>query len=339
MNCYRFSRQLVCSLVLLTMFIWGSFIGCGCNATPATESTKEYTGTNLLVRLNFKPLSDKMPNSHNDTPALIDLGRKLFFEKRISMNKSRSCNNCHRLDHKGAGVDNQPTSKGARGISGKRNSPTVLNAGFQVAQFWDGRAADLVEQAKGALTSPTEMALRSEKDVTSRLNRSADYRKRFALAFPGQAEPVTFDNVARAIAAFERTLITPSRFDRYLNGEEEAISINEKAGLDRFVETGCIECHNGKTVGGGSLQKLGVYHPYEYNSDTGRYKITGLKEDRFVFKVCMLRNVTLTSPYFHDGRISTLSEAVRQMAWMQLDIELAPHEIDDIIRFLHTLEA
>jgi cytochrome c peroxidase len=145
--------------------------------------------------------------------------------------------------------------------------------------------------------------------------------------------------VARAIAVFERTLITPSRFDRYLKGEKEALSSKEKVGLNRFMDTGCMECHNSYTVGGRTLQKLGIYHPYENKSDTGRFKITGRKEDSFVFKVCMLRNVTLTAPYFHDGRISTLSEAVRQMAWMQLDIKLAPREIDEIIRFLHTLEA
>jgi cytochrome c peroxidase len=304
-----------------------------------TVPQKEYEGTDLLIRVNFKPLPDKMPDSQSDTPEIIDLGRKLFFEKEISLTKSQACNDCHRLDYQKAGVDNLPTSKGAKGISGKRNSPTVLNAGFEVAQFWDGRASDLVEQAKGPLVNPIEMAMRTEKDVVKRLKSSADYRRRFDLAFPEQAEPVTFDNVARAIAAFERTLITPSRFDRYLKGETEALSSKEKAGLDRFMDTGCIECHNSYTVGGRMLQKLGIYHPYENKSDTGRYKITGQKEDRFVFKVCMLRNVTLTAPYFHDGRISALSEAVRLMAWMQLDIELSPREIDEIIRFLHTIEA
>jgi|WetSurSiteA1Bulk_404760.scaffolds.fasta_scaffold00079_7 cytochrome c peroxidase len=339
MNYLCFFYRYTGSLLLLSLLVGYSLLCGGCNTSPMSAHPKEYEGTDLLVRVNFKPLPDKMPDSHDDTPEMIDLGRKLFFEKEISLTKSQACNDCHRLDYQRAGVDNLPTSKGAKGISGKRNSPTVLNAGFEVAQFWDGRASDLVEQAKGPMLNPIEMAMSTEKDVVKRLKSSEDYCRSFELAFPKQAEPVTFDNVARAIAAFERTLITPSRFDRYLKGETEALSSKEKVGLNRFMDTGCIECHNSYTVGGRMLQKMGIYHPYENKADTGRYKITKRKEDRYVFKVCMLRNVTLTEPYFHDGRISTLPEAVRQMAWLQLDTKLGPREIDEIIRFLHTLEA
>jgi cytochrome c peroxidase len=338
MNYHRFSHRYIGIILLLALLAGSSLLCDGCN-TGMLATQKEYEGIDLTVRVNFKPLPDKMPDSQGDTPEMIDLGRKLFFEREISLTKSQACNDCHRLDYQRAGVDNLPTSKGAKGISGKRNSPTVLNAGFEVAQFWDGRASDLEEQAKGPLLNPIEMAMRTKKDVVRRIKSSGDYRRSFELAFPDQVEPVTFDNMARAIAAFERTLITPSRFDRYLKGETEAISSKEKAGLYRFLDTGCVECHNSYTVGGRMLQKLGIYHAYDNKSDTGRYKITHLKEDRFVFKVCMLRNITLTAPYFHDGRISTLSEAVRLMAWMQLDIKLSRREIDEIIRFLHTLEA
>ena len=300
---------------------------------------KEYEGVELVVRVFFKPLPKEMPGSHNDTPDTIELGSKLFFERDISLTRSQACNDCHRLDHQQAGVDHLPTSKGALGIQGNRNAPTVLNAGFLAVQFWDGRADDLVEQAKGPMLNLIEMAMRSEEDVVHRLKSSEEYHYTFERAFPDQAEPITFDNVARAIAAFERTLVTPSRFDRYLKGEKEALSGAEQFGLERFVDTGCIDCHNSHPVGGRLMRKLGVYHPYKNQLDTGRYEISGREEDRFLFKVSMLRNVTLTEPYFHDGGVSTLQEAVRLMAWMQLDQVLSPKEIDEIVCFLHTLEA
>jgi len=290
----------------------------------------------LSVRIFFKPLPDKMPGSENDTPALVALGRKLFFEEGISLTKDQSCNDCHRLDKMMAGVDYEPTSLGAKGTAGARNAPTVLNAGFQKMQFWDGRAADLVEQAKGPLLNPIEMAMPNEQEV---INRLQHYRRDFARVFPNQPDPVTFDNVAIAIAAFERTLITPSRFDRYLKGGMDTITPAEMTGLMRFMNTGCIECHSGVVAGGRLFKKLGIYHPYDNLADTGRFGVTKNEEDKFVFKASSLRNVTLTPPYFHDGRVSTLPEAVRLMAWMQLDTKLNPVEIDEIISFLNTLDA
>jgi cytochrome c peroxidase len=280
-----------------------------------------------------------MPGTSDDTPALVALGRRLYFERGISLAKTQACNDCHLLDHQQAGVDYRPTSKGAKGEFGKRNAPTVLNAGFQIVQFWDGRAADLVEQAKGPVLNPVEMAMRTEKEVVDQLTSTEGYPGDFARAFPGQEQPMTFDNVARAIAAFERTLVTPARFDRYLRGETKALMRVEKAGLQRFVDTGCSDCHNSYPIGGRTLRKFGVYHPYKNEQDLGRYEITKQEEDRFVFKVPMLRNVTQTFPYFHDGQVSTLPEAIRLMAWMQLDTVLGPREIDEIVRFLRTLEA
>jgi cytochrome c peroxidase len=310
-----------------------------CHASRSPSPEKEYTGAELVVRIFFKPLPEKMPDSQNDTQQIIELGRKLFFERNISLTRTQSCNDCHQLDHQRSGVDHLPTAKGASGISGKRNVPTVLNAGFQTAQFWDGRADDLVEQAKGPLLNPIEMAMRTEEDIVSRLMNSHYYPEAFERAFPNQAKPLTFDNMAQAIAAFERTLVTPSRFDHYLKGDAKALSESEHVGLERFIETGCIDCHSSHPVGGRLMRKLGVYHPYENQSDKGRYEITGREEDKFVFKACMLRNVTLTGPYFHDGRVSTLSEAVRLMAWMQLNTELSATAIDQIVCFLRTLEA
>ncbi len=329
--------------ILIGMF---AMAGCPTSApTPAEDPQHRahstaaggVEGIPMAVRIYFRPLPDKMPASEGDTPEMISLGRKLFFERAISLNKSQSCNDCHRLDHEQAGVDYLPTSKGAKGTLGKRNAPTVLNAGFEMVQFWDGRAGDLVEQAKGPMLNPDEMGMRSAQDVETQLAGSPEYRRSFALAF-GEPNAVSFHNVARAIAAFERTLVTPSCFDRYLQGQLDAITDKEMQGLNWFVDTGCVECHSSRPVGGRQLRKLGVYHPYENTEDNGRFEITHQEEDRFVFKVCMLRNVTLTAPYFHDGRISTLPEAVRQMAWLQLDTKLAPREIDEIIRFLRTLE-
>ena len=291
------------------------------------------------ARIFFRPLPERMPGSEEDTPARIALGQKLYFERGMSLTKSQSCNDCHFVDRQRPGVDGLPTSPGAKGVAGTRNSPTVLNAGFQKVQFWDGRAADLVEQAKGPLLNPIEMALATEQDVISRVKDRPDLVAAFQLAFPDQAEPVTFDNVAHAIAAFERTLVTPSRFDRYLQGQTDALTLAEKRGLNTFMDMHCIECHSSIPVGGRLLRKLGVYHPYENQSDLGRFDVTHEEQDKFVFKVGMLRNVTLTAPYFHDGRVPTLSEAIRLMAWMQLDMEISPAEIDEIICFFRSLEA
>jgi len=307
-------------------------------ASDAASSGRVYEGTALAVRIYFKPLPETMPGHRDDTPAMIALGRRLYHERDLSETRSQSCNDCHRVDQRQSGVDCAPTSMGAKGTRGARNSPTVVNAGFQVMQFWDGRAPDLVEQAKGPLLNPIEMAMGSESDVVDRLRARADYSRDFAAAFPGHAEPVTFDNAARAIAAFERTLVAPARFDRYLKGDTSALTREEKRGLERFVNTGCVACHNSYPVGGRSLQKLGVYHPYRNRKDLGRYNVTHLEEDRFVFKVPMLRNVTLTPPYFHDGTVSTLPEAVRLMGWMQLNKPLSPREVSEIVPFLHALE-
>lgn len=279
-----------------------------------------------------------MPGSQNDTPEMVELGRKLFFERDISLTRSQPCNDCHRIDSQHAGVDYLSVSKGALGISGIRNAPTVLNAGFQAAQFWDGRAMDLEEQGMIPLLNPIEMAMRTEEDVERRLSGSEYYRHGFARAFPSRTQPITFDNVARAIASFERSLIAPSRFDRYLEGDTDALTRTERLGLQRFIDTGCIDCHSSHPVGGRLMRNLGVYHPYGNQSDTGRHTITGREEDRFVFKVCMLRNVTRTPPYFHDGQVSTLPEAVHLMSWMQLDSVLSSSEIDEIVNFLRTLE-
>ncbi len=282
-------------------------------------------------------LPARMPGAEKDTPTQVALGRQLYFDKLLSVNQTISCSSCHGLEGKQAGVDGQPTSKGALGQRGERNSPTVLNAGFHFAQFWDGRAPDLREQAKGPILNPVEMAMPNEGEVVQRLKESAEYPARFAAAFPDEASPVTYDNLARAVAAFERTLITHDRFDDFLKGDDAALNPQELAGLNLFLTTGCTTCHQGPLLGGTTYQKLGLVHPYEKTTDKGRFQVTKDEDDTYKFKVPSLRNSALTAPYFHDGSLATLKEVVPKMAYLQLDKRLAPAEVDAIVAFLNTL--
>lgn len=293
----------------------------------------------LISRANriFSPLPEAMPGSEDDTPARIALGKKLYFEKRLSINDSQSCASCHILDNGAAGVDNLATSPGARGEKGTRNSPTVLNAGWQDSQFWDGRAEDLVEQAKGPILNPIEMGMPDEKTVEQKIAGISEYQDAFAKAFPGEKPAITYQNIAEAIAAFERTLITPSRFDDFMNGDVDALSETEQRGLKTFIKVDCKSCHDGKLLGGETYEPLGKEHPYENQADQGMYTLTKDEDDRMFFKVAPLRNIALTAPYFHDGKIKTLDGAVRKMARLQLDEELTDQQVSDIVSFLKTL--
>ena len=293
----------------------------------------------LISRANrfFSPLADTMPGSENDTAQRITLGEKLYFDKRLSINDSQACASCHLLDNGSAGVDNLPVSPGAKGESGTRNSPTVLNAGWQDSQFWDGRAEDLVEQAKGPILNPVEMAMPDEKTVEQKLQGIAEYQSAFAKAFPGDKPAITYQNIAEAIAAFERTLITPSRFDDFMNGDATALNQVEQRGLKAFMKIDCKSCHDGILLGGETYEPLGKENPYENQTDQGMYTLTKDEDDRMFFKVAPLRNVALTSPYFHDGKIKTLDEAVRKMGKLQLDEDLTDQQVSDIVSFLKTL--
>lgn len=280
-------------------------------------------------------LPDKMPGAEKDTPALVALGEKLYFEKRLSVNNSQSCNSCHQVDRNLGGVDNEATSPGAFGKRGGRNSPTVLNAGFQLAQFWDGRAESLEAQAKGPILNPVEMAMPSDTDVLKRLKGIPEYQGLFAKAFKAD-DSITYDNVARAIAAFERTLITRDRFDDWQKGDDRALSAQELNGLNLFLNTGCTTCHFGPVLGGAQYQKVGLVNPYA-TEDQGRFEVTKDESDKQKFKVPMLRNIALTGPYFHDGKLKTLPETVKLMAWLQLGKEFTDAEAADITAFLNAL--
>ncbi len=289
------------------------------------------------ARAVFGLLPQRMPGSERDTPELIALGNMLYFEPELSINRTQSCSTCHPIDGKRSGVDNLAYSSGAMGTLGTRNAPTVLNAGFQISLFWDGRARDLAEQAKGPILNSIEMGMPHIDACLERMKRSGRIEQAFRSAYPGQAEPVTYDNLASAIAAFERTLVSRGRFDQFLEGNPEAITEGEKAGLSLFMNKGCIRCHNGPLLGGMLYQKLGLYGLYKNTDDAGRFALTKDEKDRYVFKVSSLRNVTLTAPYFHDGKVATLAEAVDEMAELELGLTLESSEIDAILRFLTTL--
>jgi cytochrome c peroxidase len=213
----------------------------------------------------------------------------------------------------------------------------VFNTGGHVAQFWDGRAPTLEVQAKGPILNPIEMAMAGPDQVARALDAVPEYRRRFRRAFPGDATPVHIDNVARAISAFERQLVTPGRFDRFLQGESDALTSAEKRGMVRFVQLGCATCHNGPGVGGTSFQRLGLSIPYPNQADLGRFTITHRDEDRMVFRVPGLRNVARTAPYFHDGGVKGLEEAVRAMAHHQLGLRVGDGDVVDITAFLRAL--
>ena len=269
------------------------------------------------------------------TPARIALGRMLYYDARLSLDNTVSCNSCHLLD--AYGVDQRPTSPGVNKQLGARNSPTVFNAAGHVAQFWDGRAPTVEEQAKGPILNPVEMAMPSAAAVTDRLEGLPGYSAAFAAAFPDDAEPLSYDNVGRAIGAFERGLVTPSRWDAYLGGDPAALTPAEQEGLATFVGASCTACHRGVYVGGDMFQKAGLLEPWPQQGDTGRYAVTRHRGDRFVFKVPSLRNVEQTAPYFHDGQVAALPEAVRWMARYQLGRDLRDTEVDAIVTWLRSL--
>jgi len=285
----------------------------------------------------FEPLPAVMPGGENDTPERVALGRKLYFDKRLSINDSQSCASCHHLDEGAAGVDNLPTSPGAEGQLGTRNTPTVWNAGWQKSQFWDGRASDLADQAGQPILNPVEMAMPSEQAVIDKLAGLAEYPPAFAAAFPDSDPALTYANLREAIAAFERTLRSESRFDDFLRGDKGALDKQEQRGLNAFIRVNCVRCHDGPLIGGTLLETLGVEAPFHNTSDPGRFDVTGDEKDRMVFKVSQLRNVALTGPWFHDGSGTDLNEVVRIMARIQLATELKDDEAADIVAFLRSL--
>ncbi len=266
--------------------------------------------------------------------AKVELGKKLFFDPRLSKSGFISCNSCHNLSM--GGTDNLKTSIGHNWQQGPINSPTVLNSSMNVAQFWDGRAADLKEQAGGPIANPGEMAFTHTLAIDV-LESIPEYVTEFTQVFGPDC--INIDQVTEAIAEFEKTLVTPNgRFDQWLLGNADAITKHELAGYKLFKESGCVACHMGPAVGGTSFHKMGLVAPYETKNEAqGLAGVTGQDADRFKFKVPTLRNVELTYPYFHDGEAATLTEAVDIMGRLQLARKFEESELDQIVAFLNTL--
>ena len=233
-------------------------------------------------------------------------------------------------------VTRKPTSLGHKGERGERNSPTVYNAAFHFVQFWDGRAATIEEQAKGPILNPVEMGMSGDVAVIDKLRAIPGYQPLFAAAFPNQPQPITYDNIALAIGAFERKLVTPAPFDRYLAGDTGALTEQQQLGLAKFMDNGCIICHTGPLLGGSMYQKLGLVKPYP-SKDPGRAKVTNSPADQNIFKVPSLRNIAQTGPYFHDGSLKTLPETVKVMGEYQLGRQLSDQDVALIVDFLGSL--
>lgn len=282
----------------------------------------------LLITSNITPI----PLNVNYDKDKAELGKKLFFDPTLSKDNTVACSSCHTLP--GSGANNISFSLGANKVEGKLNSPTVLNSAYNFRQFWNGKSKNLKEQALEPITDPLKMASKL-KDVIKKL-KGSKYRREFIKIYK---DGVTQDNLADAIAEFEKALITPnSKFDKYLRGDDNAISKQEKRGYKAFKDLGCVNCHNGINVGGNMYQTIGIIEPYKQLKEVnGRYDITKRQRDKNVFKVPSLRNIELTKPYFHDGQISTLKEAIEQMQILQLGIKPNKDDTKDIKAFLITL--
>lgn len=289
----------------------------------------------------FAPLPTHAGSAeHPASPQRVALGRLLFFEPRVSLDGTASCARCHQPAL--YGTDALPKSIGAAGRVNARNAPTVLNAALQFSEHWLGDRTDVEDQARRALIGPASFGNPDFAAAMNKLRAIPGYAARFRDAFPGEAAPITPENWAAAIGAYERTLLTPAPFDAYLKGDTEALTPAARAGLARFIDTGCAGCHSGVGVGGGLFQKFGVVEDYwqatgSRDIDAGRFAVTGNEADRYLFKVPSLRNVAMTAPYFHDGSVATLPEAVRVMARVQLGKSLADADVQAIVAFLGSL--
>ncbi|MBW8851262.1 MAG: cytochrome-c peroxidase [Xanthomonadales bacterium] len=313
--------------------------------SPAAAPVGPAAAPELLKQAQalFQPIPDKAPDPAGNpvTPEKVALGKMLYFDGRLSSSGVISCNSCHNLGM--GGIDGVPTSIGHGFQKGPRNAPTVYNAVFNVAQFWDGRAADLKAQAKGPVQAGVEMNNKPEV-VEATLKSMPGYVTAFQSAFPGEPSPVSFDNMAKAIEAFETTLITPGApFDAFLKGDAHALTADQQAGLKLFMDKGCSSCHNGINLGGQAYFPFGVVHKpadaVRPAGDHGRFAVTKSQGDDYVFRAAPLRNVAATAPYFHSGNVWKLQEAVTIMGDAQLGATLAPDEAEKIHLFLHALTA
>ncbi len=321
-------------LVPVSAFIFFMFNNCDGPETADRSYAKQ-----LLEQASvfFRPMPENAFRQ-GEVPSedLIELGKMLYYEPRLSKSGLISCHTCHNFGL--AGVDNLPVSIGHMWQKGPRNAPTVLNAALHSSQFLDGREPDVEAQALMPILDPVEMAS-SEEHVLEVLGSIPEYVELFRVAFPGEEEPLVYENVGVAIGAFERILLTYSRFDSFINGNLEALGESEKRGLETFMEVGCTSCHVRETFGGQTFARFMTPRELsgEVEPDLGRFEVTGQEEDKHFFKVPSLLNVAETYPYFHDGSEWSLAAAIQEVAMSQLDIELSDSQLDDMVSFMHAL--
>lgn len=329
---------------ILIIWLVLSVISCGITPSdigPVNKNSLAYTLAAKKYFVNFDQLPTSSINPDNRRIyTKVDLGHRLFYDTQLSLEGNNSCNSCHNLGT--YGVDNKATSKGDAGKSGDRNSPTVLNASLHASQFWDGRAKDVEEQAGMPILNPIEMAIPSKDFLITRLKNIPSYVKAFKEAYPEEEDPLNYHNLEKAIGLFERELLTPSRFDDFLAGNDNALSLQEKKGFLTFNLMGCVSCHSGVVLGGQQLQKFGLFEEYvsltgSQRIDFGKFESSGQKNDKFIFKVPSLRNIEKTAPYFHDGSVQSLEEAIQIMAKTQLGKTLSSSEVENVAAFLSSL--
>ncbi|MDO6775654.1 cytochrome-c peroxidase [Shewanella sp. 3_MG-2023] len=315
------SGILICSVVPATVYM----------ATIGKKAEKSHTKTHYYFEKVDSPIQPIPRRLEIDKQWLI-LGKALFHSPLLSKNNTISCSSCHLLDF--GGDDSFPVSIGVNNGQGVRNSPTVLNSVFNFRQFWDGRAASLREQIEGPIHNPVEMGS-TWPEIIKKLKQDSYFSETFQdLSYEG----ITSENIIKAITTFEESLITPNApIDRYLLGDKTALTDQQKRGLNYFINYGCSTCHQGRNIGGNIFQKLGRINtiPKKLTLDLGKFEVTGLDKDKYVFKVPSLRNITVTGPYFHNGAVESLTEAVRIMASSQLGRQLTDSELDDIVALLH----
>ncbi|MGM0636648.1 MAG: cytochrome-c peroxidase [Bacteroidota bacterium] len=332
-------------LIILLLLV-NFFVGCGKDdkkpsykITQSEEKPKEKSDLMKQATTFFQPISSITYEEIPDEK--VALGKKLYNDKRLSKNNTISCNSCHDLNS--FGVDNLPTSPGDSKELGDRNSPSSFYAFLHTSQFWDGRAVDVEEQAGMPILNPVEHGIPDEDYLVDKLRGIEEYQKLFASVY-GNKDSLTFKNIGNAIGAFERQLYATSKFDNYLDGDEDALSNKEKKGLKAFIDNQCITCHTGVTLGGHMMQKFGLFGDYwEYtgseNIDTGLHQVTGKESDKYIFKVPSLRNIEKTYPYFHDGSVEDLAEAVKIMGKLQSNKDISDEDTELIVTFLKTLTA
>ncbi|BDA77486.1 cytochrome-c peroxidase [Leptospira kobayashii] len=343
-----YSPKCIYKTFLLLTSIW---LFSACNTDFDLKKKEDSDNTRLLAaylyqipggaeiqaeaRIKIGLLPPKTPGSESDTPAQITLGNKIFRDNTLSLNHVQSCHTCHPLDGNSAGMDSQSTSRGTSGQIGRRNAPTILNVGYLPIIFWDGRKQNLFDQAVAPFLDSLEMALPSEAELLTRLQNNSSYTGLFQNAFP-DSPAISINSLRNALSAFERSLVSKSRFDDFIEWDLRALNNEEKQGLKTFMDLGCTNCHSGYLLGGNQFKKLDSFYSYNTN-DLGRFEFTGNQDDKSFFKVPPLRNVALTAPYFHDGSVRTLKEAVTRMNQYEMSRPMTDSEINSIVTFLKSL--